>query len=75
MVTHTTVEHRWPDLIVEWKKKQMIEVFEMACPLYCNVIEKEKEKNERLQPVVLRFTKTKSHTKSHIPPTSDWSNR
>ena len=42
--THTTVEHRWPDLRVEWKKKQLIEVFDMACPLDCNVTEKEKEK-------------------------------
>ena len=44
MVTHTTVEHRWQDLRVEWKKKQMIEVLGVACPLDCNVIEKEKEK-------------------------------
>ena len=44
MATHTTVEHRWPDLRVEWKKKQLIEVFDMACPLDCNVIETEKEK-------------------------------
>ena len=44
MATHTTVEHRWPDLRVEWKKKQLIEVFDMACPLDCNVTEKEKEK-------------------------------
>ena len=44
MATHTTVEHRWPDLRVEWKKKQLIKVFDMACPLDCNVIEKEKEK-------------------------------
>ena len=44
MATHTTVEHRWPDLRVEWKKKHLIEVFDMACPLDCNVIEKEKEK-------------------------------
>ena len=44
MATHTTVEHRWPDLRVEWEKKQLIEVFDMACPLDCNVIEKEKEK-------------------------------
>ena len=66
MVTHTTVDHRWPDLRVEWKKKQMIEVFDMACPLDCNVIEK--EKTERLQPVVLRLTKTIYHTKRHIHP-------
>ena len=44
MATHTTVEHCWPDLRVEWKKKQVIEVFHMACPLDCNVIEKKKEK-------------------------------
>ena len=44
MATHTTVEHRWPDLRVGWKKKQLIEIFDMACPLDCNVIEKEKEK-------------------------------
>ena len=44
MAAHTTIEHRWPDLRVEWKKKQLIEVFDMACPLDCNVIEKEKEK-------------------------------
>ena len=44
MATHTTFEHRWPDLRVEWKKKQLIEVFDMVCPLDCNVIEKEKEK-------------------------------
>ena len=44
MVTHTKVEHRWPDLRVEWKKKQMIKVFDMASPLDCKVIEKEKEK-------------------------------
>ena len=44
MATHTTVEHCWPDLRVEWKKKQLIEVFDMACPLDYNVIEKEKEK-------------------------------
>ena len=44
MATHITVQHRWPDLKVEWKKKQLIEVFDMACPLYCNVREKEKEK-------------------------------
>ena len=44
IVTHITVEHRWPDLRVEWKKKQMIEAFEMTCPLDCNVSEKEKEK-------------------------------
>ena len=44
MATHTTVEHRWPDLRMEWKKKQLIEVFDMACPLDCNVIENEKEK-------------------------------
>ena len=25
MAIHTTVEHRWPDLRVEWKKKQVIE--------------------------------------------------
>ena len=41
---HTIVEHHWPDLRVDWKKKQLIEVFDMACPLDCNVIEKEKEK-------------------------------
>ena len=44
MATHITVEHRWPDFRVEWKKKQLIEVFDMACSLDCNVIEKEKEK-------------------------------
>ena len=44
MATHITVEHRWPDLRVEWKKKQMIEVFDMACLLDCSVMEKEKEK-------------------------------
>ena len=44
MATHTTVEHRWPDLRVEWKKKQLIEVFDMACSLDCNVTEEEKEK-------------------------------
>ena len=44
MATHTTVEHRWLDLRVEWKKKQLIKVFDIACPLDCNVIEKEKEK-------------------------------
>ena len=42
MAADTTVEHRWPDLRVEWKKKQLIEVFDMAYPLDCNVIEKEK---------------------------------
>ena len=44
MATHTTVEYRWPDLRVEWKKKQVIKVFDLACPLDCNIIEKEKEK-------------------------------
>ena len=43
MATHITVKHRWPDLTVEWKKKQFKEVFNMACPLDCNVTEKEKE--------------------------------
>ena len=45
MATHTTVEHRWPDIRVEWKKKQLIEVFDMACPLDCNVIEKENKRS------------------------------
>ena len=44
MVTHTTVEHRWPDLRLELKKQKLIEVFDIACPLDCNVKEKEKEK-------------------------------
>ena len=43
MATHTTVKHRWSDLSVEWKK-QLIEVFDMAYPPDCNVIEKGKEK-------------------------------
>ena len=42
MATHTIVEHRWPDLRLEWRKKQLIEVFDMACPPDCNVMEKEK---------------------------------
>ena len=75
MATHTTVEHRWPDLRVEWKKKQLIEVFDMACPLDCNVTEKEKEKNQGLQSTVLRLTKTKPNAKSCIPPISDRCNR
>ena len=45
MVTHLTVELRWPNLRVEWKKKQTIEVFDKVCPLDCNVIVNEKEKN------------------------------
>src|SRR5215469_233717 len=44
MSTHTKVYHRWPDLRVEWKKKNLIEVFDMSCPLDCNVQEKEQEK-------------------------------
>ena len=53
MATHTTVEHRWPDLLVEWKKKQLIEVFNIACPLDCNVMEKEKRKDQGLQSALL----------------------
>ena len=45
MATHTTVEHRWPDLRVKWKKKQLIEVFDMACPLDSNVTKKEKKRS------------------------------
>ena len=52
---HTTDEHPWPDIKVEWKKKQRIEVFDMTCSLDCSVTEK--EKNDRgLQPTVLRLT-------------------
>ena len=75
VVTHTIVEYRWPDLRVQWKKKQMIEVFDMACPLDCNVFEKEKEKMRDYSHFVLRFTKTKSHTQRHISPTCNRSNR
>ena len=45
MATCTTVEHRWSDLRVEWKKKQLIEVFDMTCFLDCNVMKKKKKRS------------------------------
>ena len=61
MATHTTVEHSRPDLRVEWKKKQLIEVFGMAYPVDCNVIEKE-QKDQGSHSAMLRLAKVKPYT-------------
>ena len=61
MATHTTVEHRWPDLRVEWKKKQLIEVFDMGLPTGLQCHREGKRKDQRLQPALLRLAKTKPH--------------
>ena len=47
----------------------------MASFLHCNVTEKVKEKNKRLQPAMLRLTNIKPHSKSHISPTDNRSDR
>ena len=74
MVTHITVEHRWPDLRVEWKKKQLIEVFDMASPLDCNVAEKGKEKIRDYSQLCYDLRK-QNPTQSCIPPISNRCNR
>ena len=74
MAIHTTVEHRWPDLRVEWKKKQLIEVFDMACPLDCNVIEKEKEMIRDYSQLCYDLQR-QNPTQSCLSPISDRSNR
>ena len=42
MATPATVKLSW--LRVEWKKKQLTEMFDMTRPLDCNVTEKEKKR-------------------------------
>ena len=75
MAAHNTVEHRWPDLKVEWNKKLLIEEFDMACPLDCNVIEKENEEIRDYSQLCYDLRRQKPNTKSCIPPISKRRNR
>ena len=78
MATHThthIVEHRLPDLRVEWKKKQVIEVFDVACPLDYIVTEKEKEKIWDYSQLCYDLRRTKPNTKNCILFINDKRNR
>lgn len=55
---------------MEWKKKGLVEVFDMACPIDKNICDKKKEKrkDQGLQPVVVRLVATKSKSKVAFHP-------
>jgi hypothetical protein len=50
--THTKVEHRWPDLRIEDKRKKWIWILDMSCPSDDNVVRKEEEKYRNYQDLV-----------------------